>query len=101
MINPFSVTNSSANLSIVIHACTKSNIDNIAKNGLHYPILLFDELFDTEHPSTVENCSRGILNLIDAGSVVISATHRPGYFHSMSSRTVTFSGGKVLTDERV
>lgn len=80
---------------------TKSNIDNIAKNGLHYPILLFDELFDTEHPSTVENCSRGILNLIDAGSVVISATHRPGYFHSMSSRTVTFSGGKVLTDERV
>jgi hypothetical protein len=71
---------------------TKSNREKTAKNGLHYPILLFDELFDTEHPSTVENCSRGLLNLIKAGAVIISATHRPGYFHSMASRTVTLSG---------
>ncbi|KAL7537256.1 hypothetical protein ACHAXR_007699 [Thalassiosira sp. AJA248-18] len=73
--------------------------DCISQNGFHYPILLFDELFDTEHPSTVEKCNRGILNLISAGAVVISATHRPGHFMGMASRTVTLSGGKVLMDE--
>jgi len=73
--------------------------DCIAKNGIHYPILLFDELFDTEHPSTVEICSKGVLNLISAGAVVISATHRPGYFSGMATRTVTLSGGKVLMDK--
>ena len=67
---------------------------------IHYPILLLDELFDTEASSTVEKCSTGILNFIHAGGVVISATHRPTYFHSMVSRTVTLSGGKVLLDER-
>ena len=77
------------------------NTDSISRNGIHYPILLFDELFDTEHPSTVEKCSKGILNLISAGAVVISATHRPAYFECMSSRTVTLSGGKVLTDKYV
>lgn len=72
--------------------------DEVARDGVHYPILLFDELFDTEHPSTVDKCRRGILNLIDAGAVVVSATHRPGFFEGMATRTVTLSGGKVLSD---
>ena len=75
--------------------------DCIVKKGIHYPILLFDELFDTEHPSTVELCSRGILDLISAGAVVMSATHRPGYFSDMATRTVTLSGGKVLIDKDI
>lgn len=66
--------------------------------GIPYPILLLDELFDTEVPSTVEKCSKGITNLIECGALVISATHRPSYFKGMSKRTVTLSGGKVLTD---
>ena len=68
--------------------------------NIHYPILLLDELFDTEASVTVEKCSTGILNFVHAGGVVISATHRPTYFHSMVSRTVTLSGGKVLSEER-
>jgi energy-coupling factor transporter ATP-binding protein EcfA2 len=68
--------------------------DECAK--VHYPILLFDELFDTEHPSIVESCARGILNLIRAGGVIVSATHRPAHFCGMAARTITLSGGKVL-----
>ena len=71
-----------------------------SESCINSPILLLDELFDTEHPSTVEKCIGGILGLINAGAVVISATHRPGYFEGMSTRTVTLSGGKVLTDKR-
>ena len=66
-----------------------------------YPIILLDELFDAEHPSTVEKLNRGILNLIGHGAVVISATHRPGYYTGMASRVVTLSGGKVLMEERL
>ncbi|KAL7439661.1 hypothetical protein ACHAXM_007545 [Skeletonema potamos] len=83
--------------------CMKSVAPAIKKNdnddtGIPYPILLLDELFDTEVPSTVEKCNKGITNLIKCGAVVISATHRPNYFTGMSSRVVTLSGGKVLTD---
>ncbi|KAK1745678.1 ABC transporter [Skeletonema marinoi] len=46
-------------------------------SGMPYPILLLDELFDTEVPSTVEKCNKGITNLVECGAVVISATHRP------------------------
>ena len=69
-------------------------------NSIHYPIILLDELFDTEHSSIVEKCNEGILNLIREGGVVISATHKPTYFTDMASRTVTLSGGRVLTDIR-
>ncbi len=58
---------------------------------VHYPILLLDELFDTEHPSIVESCTRGMLNLIRAGGVILSATHRPAHFRCVSSRTITLS----------
>jgi hypothetical protein len=70
-------------------------------DGIYYPIILMDELFDTEHPSIAENCGKGIRNLVGAGGVVISATHRPGHFRGMACRTITLSGGKVLADERI
>lgn len=70
-------------------------------DGICYPIILMDELFDAEHPNIVENCCKGILNLVRAGGVVISATHMPGHFRGMACRTVTLSGGKVLVDERI
>jgi ABC-type polysaccharide/polyol phosphate transport system ATPase subunit len=70
-------------------------------DGIYYPIILMDELFDTEHPSIAENCGKGILNLVRAGGVVISATHRPGHFRGTACRTITLSGGKVLADERI
>ncbi|KAL7487694.1 hypothetical protein ACHAW6_013262 [Cyclotella cf. meneghiniana] len=60
------------------------------------PILLFDELFDSEHSSTVDKCKPGIMNLIDRGGVVISVTHRPSYFMKMARRCITMSGGTVL-----
>lgn len=66
---------------------------------ISYPIILLDELFDTEMASTVERCNKGMTNLINCGAVIISATHRPHYFRGMSSRVVTLSGGKVLSDE--
>jgi len=74
----------------------KEHNDN--DTGIPYPILLLDELFDTEVPSTVEKCNKGMTNLVECGAVVISATHRPNYFKGMSTRVVTLSGGKVLTD---
>ena len=74
----------------------KEHNDN--HSGIPYPILLLDELFDTEVPSTVEKCNKGITNLIESGAVLISATHRPNYWAGMSKRIVTLSGGKVLTD---
>ena len=80
----------------VAPAINEHNNDN--GSGIPYPILLFDELFDTEVPSTVEKCNKGITNLIECGAVVISATHRPNYFVGMSKRIITLSGGKVLTD---
>jgi energy-coupling factor transporter ATP-binding protein EcfA2 len=81
--------------------CVAHDPDVARRDGVGYPIILMDELFDAEHPSIVENCGTGILNLIRAGGVVISATHRPGHFRCITSRTITLSGGKVLMDERV
>jgi energy-coupling factor transporter ATP-binding protein EcfA2 len=78
------------------HANCNSKVENENFVGVHYPILLLDELFDTEHPSIVESCSNGMLNLIRAGGIILSATHRPGHFRGISSRTITLSGGKVL-----
>eukprot|EP00581_Thalassiosira_minuscula_P029423 CAMPEP_0183784864 /NCGR_PEP_ID=MMETSP0739-20130205/66210_1 /TAXON_ID=385413 /ORGANISM="Thalassiosira miniscula, Strain CCMP1093" /LENGTH=379 /DNA_ID=CAMNT_0026028855 /DNA_START=343 /DNA_END=1483 /DNA_ORIENTATION=- len=68
-------------------------------SGIHYPILLLDELFDTEHSSIVQLCGEGMLNLIRRGGVVISATHKPEFFSNVAKRRVTLSGGKVLKDE--
>ncbi len=62
---------------------------------------MLDELFDAKHPIIMENCGAGIQNLVRAGGVVISVTHRPGHFSSMASRTITQSGGRVLMDERM
>ena len=67
--------------------------------GIPYPIILLDELFDAEVASTVERCNKGMTNLINQGAIIISATHRPHYFRGMSSRVVTLSGGKVLSDK--
>ena len=78
----------------------QQNTEATPLNSIHYPIILLDELFDTEHSSTVEKCSEGIMNLIRAGGVVISATHKPTYFTDIVSRKVTLSGGRVLTDIR-
>ncbi|EJK45369.1 hypothetical protein THAOC_36018 [Thalassiosira oceanica] len=72
-----------------------------AVEEMHSPILLLDELFDSEHPSVVANCGKGLVNLVSAGAVVVSATHRPGHFAGISSRTVTLSGGKVLSDVKL
>ena len=80
--------------------CTYDPI-RVRDDGIYYPIILMDELFDAEHPSIAENCGKGILNLVRAGGVVISATHRPGHFGGMACRTITLSGGKVLADERI
>ena len=73
--------------------------DDNNDGGISYPIILLDELFDTEVASTVERCNKGMTNLINCGAVIISATHRPHYFRGMSSRVVTLSGGKVLSDK--
>lgn len=78
----------------------QQNTEAAPLNSIHYPIILLDELFDTEHSSTVEKCSEGIMNLIQAGGVVISATHKPTYFTDIASRIVTLSGGRVLMDKR-
>ena len=68
---------------------------------MHSPILLLDEVFDSEHPSVVKNCGEGLTNLVSTGAVVVSSTHRPGHFAGLSSRTVTLSGGKVLSDVKL
>jgi energy-coupling factor transporter ATP-binding protein EcfA2 len=81
--------------------CVAVDPDGAWGDGVRYPIILMDELFDAEHPSIAENCGAGIRNLIRAGGVVVSATHRPGHFRGMASRTITLSGGRVLTDERI
>ena len=81
--------------------CAARDPDGARAHGARYPVILMDELFDAEHPSIAENCGEGILNVVRAGGVVISATHRPGHFRGMASRTITLSGGRVLTDERM
>jgi len=78
----------------------QQNTEATPLNSIHYPIILLDELFDAEHSSTVEKCSKGIMNLKREGGVVISATHKPTYFTDIAPRTVTLSGGRVLTDIR-
>jgi ABC-type sugar transport system ATPase subunit len=76
--------------------------DNAAtKVSVQYPILLFDELFDTETSGTLDKCKSGICNLIEKGGVVVSVTHRTTYFMDMGCRCVTMSGGKVLVDSKV
>ena len=81
--------------------CVARDPEGARARGVRYPVILMDELFDAEHPSIAENCGAGILNVVRAGGVVISATHRPGHFRGMASRTITLSGGRVLTDERM
>lgn len=68
--------------------------------GVPYPVLLLDEVFDAEHPGTAKKCHRGIANLVHRGGVVVVATHRPEHFEGLRSRrTVTLSGGRVLKVE--
>ncbi|KAL3776038.1 hypothetical protein HJC23_009664 [Cyclotella cryptica] len=74
---------------------------NIQSISLPCPILLFDELFDSEHSTTLDKCKAGITNLIQSGGVVVSVTHRPLYFMNMASRRITMSGGKVLADIKI
>ncbi len=81
--------------------CVAHDPDGARAHGVRYPVILMDELFDAEYPSIAENCGAGIMSVVRAGGVVISATHRPGHFRGMASRTITLSGGRVLTDERM
>jgi len=78
---------------------TNDILPDLVRSGIHYPILLLDELFDTEHSSIVQTCGEGMLSLIRHGGVVISATHKPEFFSNVAKRRVTLSGGKVLKDE--
>jgi hypothetical protein len=81
--------------------CVALNPDGARAQGVQYPVILMDELFDAEHPSIAETCSAGILNVVRAGGVVILVTHRPGHFRGMASRMTMLSGGSVLMDERM
>jgi len=66
--------------------------------GVNYPILFFDELFDFEHSDIPQRLSQGLINLTNAGAVVVVATHKPRQLEGITGRIVTLSAGKILTD---
>ncbi len=76
--------------------CVAHDPDGARAHGVRYPVILMDELFDAEHPSMAENCGAGILNVVRLAGVVISATHRPGHFCGMASRTIALERRKSL-----
>eukprot|EP00978_Attheya_sp_CCMP212_P047109 scaffold421228_cov49-Attheya_sp.AAC.4 len=64
------------------------------------PILLLDELLDTE-PSSIaqQHLSKGLTQLVhNKGAILLSATHLPQIYSGLTTRTMTLSSGKILTD---
>ena len=74
------------------------SIKDVQDQGLYFPILLLDELFDSEHSSIAVKVGKGLKELTRLGGVVISATHKPQYLDDTAARIITLSGGEILTD---
>jgi len=60
------------------------------------PILLLDELLDSETSAIADKVGQGLRNLTQRGGVVLAATHRPEYLSNVADRVITMSGGEVL-----
>ena len=68
--------------------------------GVQYPIILMDELFDFEHGDIARKCCQGLGALAGLGAVVIIATHKPDHWKDLERRRVlSLSSGRVLSEE--
>ena len=79
--------------------------DHVFQTELHCPILLLDELLDTEVSSVAQQVFQGLQQLTDMGGLVICVTHKPNFFlknapsdSNQKKRVITLSAGKILTD---
>jgi ABC-type lipoprotein export system ATPase subunit len=63
------------------------------------PILLLDELLDSETSIVAAKVGEGVANLARNGAIIICATHRHQYLVDYANRMITLSGGKLLKDE--
>mmetsp|Transcript_289 Transcript_289/g.337 ORF Transcript_289/g.337 Transcript_289/m.337 type:complete len:194 (-) Transcript_289:49-630(-) len=61
------------------------------------PVLLLDELLDSETSIVANKVGVGLRNLTLRGGIVLAATHHPEYLSSVADRIITMSGGKVLS----
>ena len=90
----------------IARACMQSTCASIREGEvstqikLPCPVLLLDELLDTETSSVSAKVGNGLMNLAERGSIVLAATHRPEYLNAYADRMITFSAGKVLINEK-
>ena len=85
-------------------SCSSLNSDTIAethnqKERIECPILLLDELMDTEHSDVAKSVGNGLLRLTARGAIVIAATHRPHHLSGVADRVVTLSSGRILLQD--
>lgn len=64
------------------------------------PVLLLDELLDSETSMVAAKVGEGLQNLARMGAVILCATHRPQYLVTYADRVITLSSGKVLMEDR-
>jgi len=86
-------------------ACMQSSCASIHSIGedvveVPCPILLLDELLDSETSGVASKVGEALHSLTKRGAIVLAATHRPEYLKSSADRVITLSGGKVLIDEK-
>ena len=77
------------------------DLDTAMSTGIHYPILLLDELLDKEHSNVCKRIGKGLENLASAGAVIIAATHKPNLLKNLACRKITLCAGKVLTETMI
>lgn len=89
----------------IVCACVESSYDTIQSNDdtieLQSPILLLDELADFETSIVARKVGHGLSNLADNGAIILCATHKPDFYREYADRVITFSLGRVLTDEQL
>jgi len=61
------------------------------------PVLLLDELLDSETSAVASTVGKGLHNLARQGGIVLAATHRPEFLKGLADQIITMNGGKLLT----
>ena len=61
------------------------------------PILLLDELVDSETSKVASVVGNALQNLAKEGGIILMATHRPEYVTTYSNRVISMSSGRILT----
>lgn len=82
--------------------CTNYSNATVGKAEIQVPcpVLLLDELLDSETSAVASKVGKGLQNIARQGGIVLAATHRPEFLKGVADQVITLNGGKILTIEK-